>query len=67
MPGVKPDASADEIRKRFRGLALKYHPDGNGVNPENEERLKELNEAYRVVGTTEDDFCRIRTIEPSVT
>jgi len=51
--GVKPDASADEIKRIFRDLAFKYHPDRNGENPENEDRLKEVNEAYHVVGNAE--------------
>ena len=47
--GVTKTASEDEVKKAFRGLARKYHPD---VNKEKgaEERFKEINEAYEVLG-----------------
>ncbi|MDT8435031.1 MAG: DnaJ C-terminal domain-containing protein, partial [Anaerosomatales bacterium] len=47
--GVKKDASADEIKKAFRRLARKHHPDAGG----SEEKFKELNEAYEVLSDTE--------------
>ncbi len=47
--GVSKDASADEIKKAFRKLAIKYHPDKNKGNKEAEERFKEINEAYAVL------------------
>jgi molecular chaperone DnaJ len=47
--GVADDASADEIKKAFRKLALKYHPDKNPDDKEAEERFKELAEAYEVL------------------
>jgi molecular chaperone DnaJ len=43
--GVKKDASADEIKKAFRRQAIEHHPDRGG----NEEKFKELNEAYEVL------------------
>jgi curved DNA-binding protein len=46
--GVSRDASKDEIRKVFRQLARKYHPDTN-QDPEAEARFKEINEAYEVL------------------
>ena len=39
-------ASEIEIKKAFRQLALKYHPDRNPDNKESEEKFKEINEAY---------------------
>src|SRR6185369_15425683 len=47
--GVKKNASADEIRKAFRKLARKYHPDVNPNNKQAEEKFKELSEANDVL------------------
>jgi molecular chaperone DnaJ len=44
--GVSRDASAADLKKAFRQLALKYHPDRNPDNKESEEKFKEINEAY---------------------
>jgi molecular chaperone DnaJ len=48
--GVKRDASADDLKKAFRHLARKYHPDLNKGSREAEEKFKEINEAYQVLG-----------------
>ena len=47
--GVPKTASADEIKKAHRKLALKYHPDRNKYNKEAEERFKEIQEAYDIL------------------
>lgn len=47
--GVSKDASQDEIKKAYRKLAVKYHPDKNPDNKSAEDRFKELNEAYEVL------------------
>jgi len=44
--GVSRNASDDEIKKAFRALARKYHPDANPDDPNAAERFKEINEAY---------------------
>jgi molecular chaperone DnaJ len=44
--GVSKDASEADIKKAFRQLALKYHPDRNPGDKESEEKFKEKNEAY---------------------
>ena len=51
--GVSKDASQDEIRKAFRKLAVKYHPDKNPDDPSAEEKFKEMNEAYTVLSDEE--------------
>lgn len=47
--GVSPQATDDEIKKAYRALAKKYHPDVNNGSPEAEARMKEVNEAYSTV------------------
>ncbi len=44
--GVKPDATEDELKKAYRQLAIKYHPDKNPGNKEAEAKFKEIAEAY---------------------
>lgn len=51
--GVPRDASDVEIKKAFRGLALRYHPDKNPGDAAAEERFKEVNEAYAVLSEPE--------------
>jgi DnaJ-class molecular chaperone len=48
--GVSENASQDEIKKAFRKLAMKYHPDRNPNDPEAEKRFKELSEAHETLG-----------------
>ncbi len=47
--GVAKTASAEEIRKAYRELAKKYHPDHNPGNKKAEEKFKDINEAYQVL------------------
>lgn len=47
--GVNRDASEDELKKAYRKLAMKYHPDRNPDNKEAEEKFKEAKEAYEIL------------------
>ena len=55
--GLQKGASADDIKKAYRKLAMKYHPDRNPDNKEAEEKFKEAAEAYEVLS---DDDKRAR-------
>ena len=48
--GLTPEASEEEIKRAYRTLALRYHPDRNGDDPDGEEKLKKINEAYHTLG-----------------
>src|SRR5580692_4420213 len=52
--GVTRDASAEDIKKAFRKLARQYHPDVAKVKKGAEEKFKEINEAYEVLGDPEN-------------
>jgi curved DNA-binding protein len=47
--GVERSASADDVRKAYRKLAMQYHPDRNPDDKQSEEKFKEINEAYQVL------------------
>jgi hypothetical protein len=47
--GVSADATQDEIKKSFRHLALKYHPDKNGNSEESKQKFMKIVEAYEVL------------------
>ncbi|MEJ5169015.1 MAG: DnaJ domain-containing protein, partial [Arcobacteraceae bacterium] len=49
---LKENATADEIKKAYRKLARKYHPDVN-KDPSAEEKFKEINAAYEVLSDPE--------------
>ena len=51
--GVSKDASDDEIKKAYRKLAKKYHPDMNPGDKEAEAKFKEVNEAYSILSDSE--------------
>jgi DnaJ-class molecular chaperone len=68
--GVEIEASAEDIKKAYRKLALRYHPDRNWGKPGCEELLKEINEAYQVLGDKEKrrryDLLRQQSLNRSV-
>jgi molecular chaperone DnaJ len=62
--GVSASATQDEIKKQYRKLAKRYHPDANANDPKAAERFKEISEAHNVLGDAEkrkqyDDMRRL--------
>lgn len=62
--GVPASASQEEVKKQYRKLAAKHHPDKNRSDPRAAERFKEISEAYQVLGDAEkrkqyDDMRRL--------
>ncbi len=51
--GVSKTATQDEIKKAYRKLARKYHPDANPDDPKAEEKFKEVSSAYEVLSDAE--------------
>ena len=51
--GVQKSATEEELKKAFRRLAMKLHPDRNPDDPEAQERFKEAKEAYEVLSNAE--------------
>ncbi|MCJ7524405.1 MAG: molecular chaperone DnaJ [Candidatus Aminicenantes bacterium] len=51
--GVNRNASAEEIKKAYRKMAMRHHPDRNHDDPEAEDKFKEASEAYSVLGNVE--------------
>jgi curved DNA-binding protein CbpA len=48
--GLSPDASKEEIKSAYRKHVMQYHPDRNRDDPNGLEKLKEINEAYHILG-----------------
>ena len=51
--GLKKGAGEDEIKRAFKKMAMKYHPDRNPGDKKAEEAFKEVNEAYGVLSDSE--------------
>ncbi len=60
--GVTAEATDEEIKRSYRKLALKYHPDRNQGNKEAEEKIREINAAYEILGDpkTRKSYERMR-------
>ncbi|HUO46985.1 MAG TPA: DnaJ domain-containing protein, partial [Acidimicrobiia bacterium] len=65
--GVSPEASAEEVKRAYRKLAQKYHPDANPGDLQAEERFKEISEAYGVLSNTEQrkEYDEVRRLVES--
>lgn len=65
--GLEKGASDDEIKKAFRKLAIKYHPDKNQGNKEAEDSFKEINEAYQVLSDSDKkaQYDQFGTTDPN--
>ena len=63
--GVSENASIDDIKKAYRKLAMKYHPDQNQGNQDAEAKFKEISVAYDAISTPEKkaDYDRKRTMQ----
>ena len=66
--GVEVQASQEVIKKAYRQLALQYHPDRNQGNRQAEQKIREINEAYEIIGDPEArktyDRLRLGYVEP---
>lgn len=51
--GLRPEAKDSEVRKSYRELALRYHPDRNPEDRNAEEKFKELSQAYHILGDSQ--------------
>lgn len=65
--GVQRDSTDEEIKKSYRKLALKYHPDKNPNDKKAEDRFKEINQAYEAIGSVGKRKAFDRSFQPSAT
>ena len=67
--GVPSSASEKELSRAYKKLAKEHHPDANAGDPASEERFKEVNAAYEVLGDTEKrkEYDEVRRMVASAT
>ena len=61
--GVNSESSDSDIKKAYRGLSMRYHPDRNSGNNEAEEKFKEINQAYEILGDKGSNNSKISFIK----
>ena len=60
--GISKSSSKDEIKKAYRKLALKYHPDKTKGDKKSEEKFKEASEAYHILSTKREKITTINLV-----
>lgn len=63
--GVSRNTSAEEIKKAYRKLAIKFHPDKNPDDKSAEEKFKEAAEAYEILSNPEKNSVMIIMVMPA--
>ena len=63
--GVERDATSEDIRKAYRRLARRHHPDVNPGNTASEERFKQISEAFEVLSDSEKRAVSCQTCTPT--